>query len=95
MNAVVVQDVDKKFGKPAVIPFWKRMLRGKSNGPQANGKETPAAPLLLKQHAPADKPQTMRARQERCHRREGTAIEAVFLELTGKKHVDNDEVPEP
>lgn len=88
MNAVVVQDIYKKFGKPAVIPFWKRMLRGKSNGPQANGKDTPAAPLLLKQLAPADKPQITHARQVWCHRRAGTNLKNCVPGTHWKKHVE-------
>lgn len=38
MNAVVVNDVYKKFGKPDSAPFWKRIFRGSdSNGTQTNG----------------------------------------------------------
>ena len=59
MTAVVVQDVYKKFGKPAETPFWKRVLRPSSNGnghkengnghplsDSANGKELLAAPVV-------------------------------------------------
>lgn len=55
MSAVIVKNVDKKFGKPAGMSFGKRILRAPVKGAQgiSTRKEALAGPLLTEQKPPA------------------------------------------
>ncbi len=95
MPAVVVQDVYKKFGKPA-DPFWKRwqVSRQNNSANSHNGNENGHRKEHDRTNGNGHTPSEMFCDRIPAKDEKQPTLEDIFLELTGKQLVNPEEEEE-